>query len=97
MNELRSAPLGQKSYKSIQIQQIRALDLRDFEQICGKSSTSEALRGYFDKRSEENSLTPYNNNRKHGNREALLRSEATKRKHGNREALLSSEATKRTH
>ena len=50
------------------------------------------------------------NNRKHGNRVALLPSEATKRKHGkaltpynnngthgNREALLPSEATKRRH
>jgi hypothetical protein len=54
------SPLGEKSYKSIQIQQIRALDLRDFEQICGMSSTSEALRGYFDERSEENSLAPWN-------------------------------------
>ena len=26
---------GQKSYKSIQIKQIRALALKDFEQICG--------------------------------------------------------------
>ena len=29
--------LGQKSCKSIQIRQMRALDLRDFEQICGIS------------------------------------------------------------